>query len=127
MLKMMSSKEEIMKILENLMKIEDIYACMLVSRGMAGIIPNKKFFRKEILPIWEMLQMTMDEMFGLIEEYEKYGLKEIFFNLLNYEVIFFIIPNTNTSLVVISPSVANKGLIMMELDKTRRDIIKVLK
>jgi hypothetical protein len=124
---MTSSKEEILKILENLMKIEDIYACMLVSRGMAGIIPHRKFFRKEILPIWEMLQMTMDEMFGLIEEYEKYGLKEIFFNLLDYEVIFFIIPNTDTSLVVISPSIANKGLIMMELDKTRKDIIQVLK
>ncbi len=124
---MKSSKDEILKILENLMKIEDIYACMLVSRGMAGIIPDRKLFHKEILPIWEMLSMTMDEMFGLIDEYERYGLTEINFSLLDYEVIFFIIPNTNTSLVIISPSVANKGLIRMELDKSRRDIIKVLK
>jgi hypothetical protein len=124
---MTSSKEEILKILQGLMKIEDIYACMLVSKGMSGIIPDRKLFKKEILPIWEMLSMTMDETFSLIDEYEKYGLTEINFSLLDYEVIFFIIPNTNTSLVVIRPKVANKGLIRMELDKTRRDIIRVLK
>lgn len=124
---MTSSKEKIMQILKNLLKIEDIYACMLVSRGMAGIIPERKFFRKEIIPIWEKLQETTDQMFFLIEEYERYGLKKISFDLLEYEVIFFIIPNTNTSLVIISPSIANKGLIMMELSKTREEIIKILK
>lgn len=124
---MTSSKEKIMQILKNLLKIEDIYACMLVSRGMAGIIPERKFFRKEIIPIWEKLQETTDQMFFLIEEYERYGLKKISFELLEYEVIFFIIPNTNTSLVIISPSIANKGLIMMELSKTREEIIKILK
>lgn len=124
---MTSSKEKIMQTLKNLLKMEDIYACMLVSRGMAGIIPERKFFKKEIIPIWEKLQETTDQMFYLIEEYERYGLKKISFELLEYEVIFFIIPNTNTSLVTISPSIANKGLIMMELSKTREEIVKILK
>lgn len=124
---MKSSKEEILKILENLMKIEDICACMLVSKGMSGVIPKREHFRKEVLPMWDMLQETMDDMFVIIEEYEKYNLQEIYFKLMDYEVVFFIVPNTNTSLVAITPTLANRGLIMMELDKARKDIIKALK
>jgi len=124
---MKSSREQILSILENLMKMEDIYACMFVSRGMAGIVPNHRLFKKEVIPIWEMLSMTMDEMFSLIEEYEKYGLREIFFDLLEYQVMFFVVPNTNTALVAISPALSNKGLVLMELNKTRKDIINLLK
>lgn len=124
---MKSSKEEILVILENLMKKEDVYACMLVSKGMSGIIPKKEKFRKEVLPIWELLQKTMDDMFVLIEQYSKYELEEIYFRLMKYEVIFFIIPGTGTSLVVVTPQLANRGLLMMELAKARTDIIKLLK
>ena len=119
---MKNSKEEILAILENLMKIEDVYACMLVSKGMSGIIPKKEKFRGEIIPIWEVLQKTMDDIFVMIEQYEKYNIEEIFIRLMNYEIIFFIIPNTDTALVTITPMISNRGLIMMELDKTRKDI-----
>ena len=124
---MKSSKKEISRILENLMKMEEIHACMVVSKGMQGIIPEGSRFNKEVWPIWEILQKTMDDMFVIIEEYSKHDLENIYFKLMKYEVIFFIIPETNTSLIAVTPTLSNRGLIMMELEKARKEIIKILR
>lgn len=124
---MKSDREEILKILENLLKSEDVHACMLVTRGMTGIVPETEKFNREIIPIWEILQKTMDDLFIIIKEYSKYNIGEIYIKLMNYEIVFFVLPSTSTALVAISPTLSNRGLLMMELEKARTEIIKILK
>jgi len=48
------------------------------------------------------------------------------FRLKNHSVLFFVIPNTENALVAIIPSLANKGLIEVEMENARRRIIEIL-
>lgn len=121
-------EEKILKILYELLSFEEIYACMVVKKNLEGIIPPQEKFNKKIIPIWEILQETMEHFFIIIEQYSKYGygLSEIYFRVLDYDVIFFILPETDTALVAIVPIFENRGLIEIILEKTRRKILNVL-
>lgn len=120
-------KDEILKILENLLNYEDIYGCMLIEKGMEGITPPVEKFKGDVLNIWEILQRTIDDTFSTVQEYADYGLGEIDFSLMNYEVMFYILPNSTTALVVIIPSFANKGILEITLESARNKIIDILK
>ena len=73
-------KKEIVGVLNDLLNYEDIYACMLIRRGMDGIMPDMKL-RNEIVDIWEILQKTIDDIFTVIEKYSEHDLGEIYFSL----------------------------------------------
>ena len=121
-------EKEILKVLNELLEFDEIYACMLVRKDLEGIIPSQEKFKKEIREIWEVLQEIMEEVFIIIEKYSKYGygLGEIYFRVLDYEVMFFILPDSDTALVAIVPYLANRGLIEIIMEKGRREIMKIL-
>lgn len=122
-----SQEEEILGILdEDLKPLEDIHAYMVARKGLEGIVPLTDEFRREIVPIWEILRGTMDELFEVIRHYSEYGLDKIYFELGDYDVMFFILPGLDTALVAIVPALANRGLLEVELENARRRIIKVL-
>lgn len=122
----MGHENQILEILEDMLKFEDIYACMLVRKGMQGIVPNTNRFRKEVMSIWNILGETMDEFFDVIQHYSKHNLGEVNFRLMDYEVMFFILPWSDTALVAICPALANKGLLEVEMENGRRKIIGIL-
>lgn len=124
----MDSKEErILKILnEDLLRLEDIHACMVVRKNLEGIVPITEEFKKEILGIWEVLKDTMDEFFDVIEKYSEYGLDKIYFELGEFDVMFFILPGSDTALVAIVPALANRGLLEVEMENARRKIIEII-
>ena len=122
----MGHENQILEILEDMLKFEDIYACMLVRKGMQGIVPNTNLFRKEVMSIWNILGETMDEFFDVIQQYSKHNLGEVDFRLMDYEVMFFILPWSDTALVAIIPALANKGLLEVEMENGRRKIIGIL-
>ena len=124
----MSSKEEkILQVLnEDLLRLEDIHACMVARKNLEGIVPMSEEFKTEILEIWDVLKDTMNEFFDTISHYSKYGLDKVYFELGKYDVIFFILPESDTALVAIVPALANRGLLEVELENARRKIIKII-
>jgi hypothetical protein len=52
------------------------------------------------------------------------GLGEMEFRLQNYEVLFYVFPDTENALVAIIPALANKGLLEVEMENARREILK---
>jgi hypothetical protein len=48
------------------------------------------------------------------------------FRLQDYEALFFVFPDTENALVAIIPSLANKGLIEVEMENSRRTIVSIL-
>ena len=68
----------------------------------------------------------MDEFFEIISRYSKYGLDKVYFELGKYDVIFFILPESDTALVAIVPALANRGLLEVELENARRKIMGIL-
>ncbi|VVB53676.1 Uncharacterised protein [uncultured archaeon] len=121
-------KDQITKVLiEDLQPLEDIYFCFVASKNLEGILaPIKEEHKNEILPIWEDLKNTMNELFDVITHYSEHGLDKIYFELGNYDVLFFILPGSNTALGAVIPALANRGLLEVELENARRAIIKIL-
>jgi hypothetical protein len=124
----MTDKEDnILRILKgDLLRLDDVLACMVARKGMEGIVPSMSDFKIKDLGVWEILHKTMDEFFDIIEAYSEYGLNKVYFELGDYDVMFFILPNTNIALVAIIPALANRGLLEVEVENARRAITKEL-
>lgn len=124
---MVSKEDEIFKILkDDLMRHEDVHACMVARKGLDGIVPLTDQFKQEILGVWDALKATMDELFDVITHYTDYGLDKVYFELGEYDVMFFILQGSDTALVAIVPALANRGLLEVELENARRQITKIV-
>lgn len=117
-------EDKVLEVLDDLLREEDILACMVAMKGMEGIVPPMEKFKIKEIGIWEILQKTMDEFFDIIGAYQEYGLDKIHFELGDYDVIFFVMQDV--SLVAITPALANRGLLEVELENARRDIMKLI-
>jgi len=124
----MAAQDEILTVLEeDLLQLEDILACMVAQKGLQGIVPTMSDkFKNQVLPIWEILQKTMDEFFETIRHYGEFGLDKVYFELGQFDVMFFILPGSDNALVAIVPALANRGLLEVELENARRRIVKIL-
>ncbi len=123
----MSLNTEIEAILRNnLLKLEDVYACMVARRELDGVVLIEESRDPELKGVWGSLEKTMNQFFSIIKEYSAYGLNKIYFELGKYDVIFFILPETDTALVALIPALANRGLLEVELENTRESIIELL-
>jgi hypothetical protein len=68
----------------------------------------------------------MDDVFTVIGQYSGAGLSEMEFRLQDYEVLFYVFPDTENALVAIVPALANKGLLEVEIENARREILKIM-
>ena len=124
----MAVNKEIEEVLRNnLLKLEDVYGCMVAREGLEGIVLIEDTKDQELKKVWTSLEKTMDQFFSIIKEYSLYGLDKIYFELGKYDVIFFILPETDTALVALVPALSNRGLLEVELENTREKIIEILK
>jgi len=76
--------------------------------------------------IWDIIHRAMDDVFGVIGAYSQTGLGEMEFRLQDYEVLFYVFPDTESALVAIVPALANKGLLEVEMENARREILKIM-
>jgi hypothetical protein len=115
-------------VLDDLLKLEDILACMVARQNMISVMPSDGTggFSPEIHDVWDIIHRAMDDVFTVIREYSPTGLQEIEFRLQDYEVLFYVFPDTENALVAIIPALANKGLIEVEMENARREILKVM-
>jgi hypothetical protein len=122
-----SREERILKVLdEDLLRLEDIHACLVARKNLEGIVPITEDFKREVMGIWEVLKDTMDEFFDVIEKYSRYGLDKVYFELGEFDVLFFILPSSDTALVAVVPALANRGLLEVEMENARRKIIGII-
>jgi hypothetical protein len=68
----------------------------------------------------------MDDVFQVIREYSQTGLEEMEFKMHDYEALFYVFPDTENALVAIIPALANKGLIVVEMENARREILRIM-
>lgn len=113
-------------VLDDLLKLDDILACMVARRNMISVMPSGEGFKSDVLSIWDIIKRAMDDVFGVIREYSQAGLAEMEFRLQDYEVLFYVFPDTENALVAIIPALANKGLIEVEMENARREILTVM-
>ena len=118
--------DPIAEVLDDLMRLDDILACMVARRNMISVMPSTEGFKPEVNQIWDSIHRAMDDVFGVIAAYSQIGLGEMEFRLQDHEVLFYIFPDTENALVAIVPALANKGLLEVELENARREILKVL-
>jgi hypothetical protein len=113
-------------VLDDLMKLDDIFACMVARRNMISVMPSGEGFKPEVNQIWDNIHRAMDDVFGVIGAYSQIGLGEMEFRLQDYEVLFYVFPDTESALVAIVPALTNKGLLEVELENARRGILKIM-
>ena len=115
-------------VLDDLLRLDDILACMVARQNMISVMPNDdtNSFKPEIYETWDIIKRAMDDVFNVIREYSQAGLSVMEFRLQDYEALFFVFPDTENALVAIIPSLANKGLIEVEMENARRAIIKMM-
>lgn len=113
-------------VLDDLMRLDDILACMVARRNMISVMPLSEKFKAEIDQIWDVIKRAMDDVFTVIGQYSSAGLAEMEFRLQDYEVLFYVFPDTENALVTIVPSLANKGLLEVEIENSRREILRIM-
>jgi len=118
--------DPIARVLDDLLKLEDILACMVARRNMISVMPSGEGFKPEVNQIWDNIHRAMDDVFGVISAYSQIGLGEMEFRLQDYEVLFYVFPDTENALVAIVPTLANKGLLEVEMENARREILKIM-
>jgi hypothetical protein len=115
-------------VLDDLLKLDDILACMVARQNMISVMPSDGTdgFSSEINQIWDILHRAMDDVFNVIRDYSQAGLSEMEFRLQDYEVLFYVFHETDNALVAIIPALSNKGLIEVEMENSRREIQNIL-
>ena len=120
--------DPIAKVLDDLLRLDDILACMVARQNMISVMPTDSTdsFKPEVHDIWDIIHRAMDDVFNVIREYSQAGLSEMEFRLQDYEALFYVFPDTENALVAIIPALANKGLLEVEMENARREILKVM-
>ena len=120
--------DPIAKVLDDLLKLDDILACMVARQNMISVMPSDDdvSFKPEIHNVWDIIHRAMDDVFHVIGEYSQAGLEEMEFRMHDYEALFYVFPDTENALVAIVPALANKGLIEVEMENSRREILKIM-
>ena len=120
--------DPIANVLDDLLKLDDILACMVARQNMISVMPSAgaEGFKSEVNQIWDILHRAMDDVFTVIREYSQTGLGEMEFRMQDYEALFYIFPDTENALVAIVPALANKGLIEVEMENARREMLKIM-
>jgi hypothetical protein len=122
---MAGTDAEILGVLDGLLREEDVQVAMLARKGFEGTFDPEKFKLRDVR-IWTALQNAMNEFFDVIEKFRGTGLDKIYFELGEYEVLFFIINDMDIALVTVIPGLANRGLLEVEMENARRDISRIL-
>ena len=113
-------------VLDDLLNYDEILACMVARLNMISVMPDQERFDPDVMKIWDIIKRAMDDVFGVIREYSPAGLGEIEFRLQNYEVLFYVFPDTENALVAIVPALSNKGLIEIEMENARRNVLEIM-
>ncbi len=120
----MGRNEEIRAVLEDLLKMEDVQACLLAGRQTGTITPERGTKLKNLV-LWKLIMDSSHKFFPVIEDFYVYGLKRLYFELGDYEVIMSFLDQF-TALIVVIPSLVNRGLVEVEIENSKRTIKEII-
>ena len=113
--------EGVSRTLTNLRKLEDVLDAFIVTmsgnRYTAPGIPSKI----ENIGLLTLLYSTMNSFMGLLNRLYAYKADYIVVELQDMLILIYAV-DSNTALVCIVPSLANVGLISVEIESSRREI-----
>ncbi len=109
-------------ILNRLMEVEDILACMLIA-GDSAIHPDIE--PKIRVDAWYTLQYTLDEFTKFLREAYNFGCERIVFEIAEYLIFVYVIAE-DTAIVAITPALCNRGLIEIKLENARLELKRML-
>ena len=120
--------DPIAKVLDDLLKLDDIMACMVARQNMISVMPTSGTdgFKPEVNQVWDIMHRAMDDVFRVIREYSQTGLTEMEYRMQDYEAIYYVFKDTDNALVTIIPTLSNKGLIEVEMVNARREIQAIM-
>lgn len=118
--------DPIQNILDELLQNKNIHACMIARHNMITIMPDTDKFNNKIKDQWDILKNTMDDIFIVINKYSQKGLNEIEITLNQYNMFFYILPETENALVTISPKNIDKKQIQNQTNNAREKILKIM-
>jgi len=75
------SDDPILEVLEDLLRLDDIYACMVARKNMVSVMPDTSKFNPKIMDVWDIVSVAMKNVFAVIEEYASVGLDVMEFRL----------------------------------------------
>jgi hypothetical protein len=119
----MGKREEVLQALEDLLKMDDVLACMLAKKGLEGIVPPNLKIRD--INLWQLINKTTEQIFSIIERFYVYRVERFYFELGENTIIIAPV-SQEFSLIVIIPSLANMGLLDVEIENTRRKIKTII-
>jgi len=119
----MGKKEEVLAVLNDLLQLDDVLACMLARKDLGGVVPEKMKIKDA--SFWNVVKESTNQIFPIIEKFYLYKVERINLELGEY-VILFAPVNQTYSLLVMIPSLANMGLIDVEIENTKRKIGVIL-
>lgn len=119
----MGKKDEALMVLSDLLRLDDVLACMLARRDLGGVVPN--MMKLKDTAFWNIVKESTAQVFPIIERFFVYKVERINLELGEYMIIFAPITQ-KYSLMVIIPSLANMGLIDVEIENTKRKIKEIL-
>ncbi|MDD2531892.1 MAG: hypothetical protein PHY04_03710 [Candidatus ainarchaeum sp.] len=119
----MGKKEEALVVLNDLLQLDDVLACMLARKDLGGVVPDK--MKLKDTSFWNIVKESTGQVFPIIEKFFLYKVERINLELGEYMIIFAPITQTY-SLMAIIPSLANMGLIDVEIENTKRKIKVIL-
>ncbi|HJW96674.1 MAG TPA: hypothetical protein VJ485_00755 [archaeon] len=120
----MGRNEEIRAVLEDLLKLEDVQACLLTGRQTGTITPGSGTKLKNLV-LWKLIMDSSHKFFPVIEDFYAYGLKSLYFELGDYEVIMAFIDKF-TALLVVIPFLVNRGLVEVEIENSKMAIKEII-
>ncbi|MBU1197987.1 hypothetical protein KJ765_05780 [Candidatus Micrarchaeota archaeon] len=118
--------ERIVKVLEDLLREEDVLAVRIASASGGSIGPPQSLLKIKDMGVWNMVNNTVNEAFTIFTKFGPYGIDKMYLELGEYEIIFFRV-DRRTLLIAVIPTLANKGLLEVEIENTRRETINILK
>jgi len=119
----MGKKEDALVVLNDLLQLDDVLACMLARKDLGGVVPDK--MKLKDTSFWNIVKESTGQVFPIIEKFFLYKVERINLELGEYMIIFAPITQTY-SLMAIIPSLANMGLIDVEIENTKRKIKVIL-
>lgn len=118
--------ESIVEVLDGLMKHDEFLTCMVVNRELTSVKPTVEKTDVGINKVKNIFEEKMNNVFTLIDIYSKVNLKTMKWTFQDFEIWHYVFPDYQHALVAVVPKLSNEGLIAIELEKARKEIIKLI-
>lgn len=109
--------------LQSLLQLEDVLACMLAKKGLGGVVPVNQKIKN--VNLFKLILDTTNDLFDTIGKFYDYKLERLNMDLAEYTIILAPV-SREMGLVVVIPSLANLGLLDIEIENTKRKILQIL-